>query len=150
MGTQIFVIHGGLSREREKPLEALKALDHHRNIPQRPYGREECIIFDALWADPQDEDGIQVGGRGDDTIKWGPDVTSQFLQGTGLELIVRSHQVPAGRRGFGLHHDSKVSSAAWRKARDTRARRPERMLRPAVQFPSQTPVPDPWPHPSRR
>lgn len=54
------------------------------------------------------EEGIQVGGRGDDTIKWGPDVTADFLKETGLELIVRSHQVPASCRGFGLHHNSKV------------------------------------------
>ena len=54
IGTQIFVIHGGLSREKESPLEALKKLDHRRDIPQRPQGREENIIFDALWADPQE------------------------------------------------------------------------------------------------
>ena len=35
-------------------------------------------------------------------------MTAEFLEETGLELIIRSHQVPPGRRGFSLHHDSKV------------------------------------------
>lgn len=108
VGQQILVIHGGLSRERSKPLAALRALDHKRDVPQRPSGVDETLLFDALWSDPMEEDGIQSGGRGDDTIKWGPDVTNEFLRNSGLELIVRSHQVPPGRRGFGLHHGSKV------------------------------------------
>ena len=32
--------------------------------------------------------------RGSCTIKWGPDVTREFLERNKLGLVVRSHQVP--------------------------------------------------------
>ena len=39
----------------------------------------ETVLFDLMWSDPQDDaDGVGYGGRGDDTIKFGPDVTRSF------------------------------------------------------------------------
>ena len=108
VGTQIMVIHGGLSRERADPLAALRRMKHKIDVPQRPGSAAETLLFDSLWSDPMEDDGIQSGGRGDDTIKWGPDVTDEFLEASGLQLVVRSHQVPPGRRGFGLHHGARV------------------------------------------
>ena len=40
----VAVIHGGLSREQAEPLAALRALDHRRNVPQRPSGKEEAVL----------------------------------------------------------------------------------------------------------
>ena len=96
----------GLSREHRPtggagaplatdPMGTLRGLNHRRDIPFQPSGPEENVLFDSFWSDPQDEDGIQMGARGDDVIKWGPDVTRAFLAASGLDLIVRSHQVRA-------------------------------------------------------
>ena len=49
----------------------------------------------------QDEEGISLGIRGEETIKWGPDVTRDFLSRSGIEIVVRSHQLPRGGRGYG-------------------------------------------------
>ena len=108
LGGQIIVVHGGLTRGRETSLESIRRVRYRRDVPQAPNGAGENVLFDLLWSDPQDEEGIAFGARGDDTIKWGPDVTREFLAASGAELVVRSHQVPAGGRGYGMHHDNKV------------------------------------------
>ena len=108
LGGQILVLHGGLTREAGTTLETIRTVDHRRDIPQAPTTAQENVLFDITWSDPQEEDGVSVSRRGDDTITWGPDVTKAFLAASGLGLLVRSHQVPASGRGYGTHHDSKV------------------------------------------
>ena len=110
LGGQIVVVHGGLSRERDASLETVRGLDYRRDIPPMPSGSDagETLFFDLMWSDPQEEDGVAFGARGDDTVKWGPDVTTQFLTASGAGLLIRSHQVPSGGRGYGMHHGGKV------------------------------------------
>ena len=37
-------------------------------------------------------------------INFGPDVTRAFLERNGLDMLVRSHEVPHGSRGYMSHH----------------------------------------------
>ena len=51
---------------------------------------------DALWSDPQQNNGIGVNSRGAG-IAFGPDVVETFLSNNNLKLVVRSHEcVPKG------------------------------------------------------
>ena len=126
LGGQAFVVHGGLMREEDLDMKRLTTLEHRRPCPEAPTDDDELLMFDALWADPQEESGLHIGGRGANTIRWGPDVTRAFLQRTKMELIIRSHQVPNGRRGFMTHHGGKgahlLRLQLWRRLYEPRRR----------------------------
>merc|ERR1719201_766101 len=46
---------------------------------------------EILWSDPQPEPGRAPSQRGTG-VRFGPDVTKQFLKMNGLELLIRSHE----------------------------------------------------------
>uniref|UniRef100_A0A7S4LIB5 Serine/threonine-protein phosphatase n=1 Tax=Eutreptiella gymnastica TaxID=73025 RepID=A0A7S4LIB5_9EUGL len=105
-----FVVHGGLFRMHGVAIADLEAAP-----------RTECsllcspatdpamvLLVDALWNDPQDALGISQGDRGEGTRMFGPDVTEDFLKRNGLELVIRSHQMPAGNRGYDIRHEGRL------------------------------------------
>ena len=108
IGGQIFVVHGGLSREVAVKVERLKQVDYKKDIPERPSNTDENLLFDCMWSDPGTEPGAVSGQRGDTCIKWGPDVTKAFLEANGCDLVIRSHQLPPGGRGYSLLHGDQV------------------------------------------
>ena len=72
------------------------------------------VALDMLWADPAaDEaedalggDGFGPGLRGGDTVQYGNRAIEEFLDGNGLQLIVRAHQ--AISTGIGICKSAKV------------------------------------------
>ena len=72
------------------------------------------VALDMLWADPAaDEsegqlgpDGFGPGLRGGDTVQYGNTAIEEFLDGNGLQLIVRAHQ--AITTGIGICKSARV------------------------------------------
>ncbi|KAF4654381.1 hypothetical protein FOL47_010000, partial [Perkinsus chesapeaki] len=130
---KIFVVHGGIFRDGGVSLDDLRRADHRQflepasgsqvsratgdgdsverksDVVETPdsWSWDYRVIFDAQWADPHDGSGIIRGSRGPVTIRWGKDVTEEFLNRNGLQMIVRSHQCMS-RRGFGFDHNRRV------------------------------------------
>ena len=63
LGGQAFVVHGGLMREDDLDMKRLTTLEHRRPCPEAPTDDDELLMFDALWADPQEESGLHIGPR---------------------------------------------------------------------------------------
>ena len=59
-------------------------------------------MCELLWSDPGPDPGRQPSKRGVG-VAFGPDVTKNFLQHNGLDLLVRSHEVK--EEGFAVEHD---------------------------------------------
>ena len=101
----MLVVHGGLSRQRTAKLSHWRKVNHRRQCPEDPSTMEEYLFFDACWADPCEERGVNyTSSRGAGCINFGPDVTRAFLERNGLDMLVRSHEVPHGSRGYMSHH----------------------------------------------
>merc|ERR1719253_2326288 len=108
---RIFVVHGGLYRNRRGFMRMLKLCTNRRaEVPESSqYASAQDLAFvDAMWSDPHEDAGIQVNPRGAGLVNWGPDVTRTFLDENRLELVVRSHQLPENQQGFMTHHGGSV------------------------------------------
>jgi hypothetical protein len=68
VGGQIFVVHGGLTREVHATIDDFRHVSHRRDIPETPSSRDDGLLFDLMWSDPQEADGICSGARGDSVI----------------------------------------------------------------------------------
>lgn len=107
VGQWAFVIHGGLFRQVGVTLDDIAKTDNRRQPPLKLDTRDDEILFDALWADPHDGDGVVQGStRGGFSIQFGADVTKDFCKRTGVKSVIRSHQLPKKMRGFEILHDS--------------------------------------------
>ena len=52
---------------------------------------QDCIYFDLLWADPQPTKGISHNSdRGGGTVRFGPDISENFMKKNNLSLVIRS------------------------------------------------------------
>mmetsp|Transcript_57664 Transcript_57664/g.122674 ORF Transcript_57664/g.122674 Transcript_57664/m.122674 type:complete len:925 (-) Transcript_57664:394-3168(-) len=118
---EVFVVHGGLFRNRAVDLIRLRTMPQaswRRNYPNPPskeqmakgekWSEEEEILFDAQWADPHFGCGSKQSARGRVAVTFGEDVTQRFLQEAGLALCIRSHRVPQSGRGFELEHSGRL------------------------------------------
>uniref|UniRef100_A0A914V914 protein-serine/threonine phosphatase n=3 Tax=Plectus sambesii TaxID=2011161 RepID=A0A914V914_9BILA len=83
---KILVCHGGLFKDDNVTLDDIRATSRNRQPP------EEGIMCDLLWSDPQDFPGRAPSKRGVG-VQFGPDVTRAFCERTGVQYIVRSHEV---------------------------------------------------------
>eukprot|EP00914_Ancora_sagittata_P020768 GHVO01040948.1.p1 GENE.GHVO01040948.1~~GHVO01040948.1.p1 ORF type:complete len:1106 (+),score=182.30 GHVO01040948.1:262-3579(+) len=108
LNSTVLVVHGGLVRHSDVTLSEIDALDRNRKCPTAPETREDEIMFDLLWSDPQNAPGRGFNKRGRECIVFGPDVTDEFLTHNDLEVVLRSHQVPSNLRGFESVHDGRV------------------------------------------
>ena len=98
LGGKVLVVHGGLSRQRTAKLSHWRKVNHRRQCPEDPSTMEEYLFFDACWADPCEERGVNyTSSRGAGCINFGPDVTRAFLERNGLDMLVRSHECRTGR-----------------------------------------------------
>ncbi|UKJ87747.2 protein-serine/threonine phosphatase [Theileria orientalis] len=104
---RIVVVHGGLFRHKNVTLEKLSSVDRKRTCPATPDNYEDSLMFDLLWSDPQHTNGIDPSSRGAGCIRFGPDVTTNFLKTNNLEICIRSHQVPDTLRGIDILHNGK-------------------------------------------
>lgn len=92
-------MHGGLFSAPDVTLDQIEAVDRDRQPP------DEGIMCDALWADPQEPMGRGPSKRGVG-LAFGPDVTKDFLDRNGLQMIVRSHEVKDN--GYEVVHNGQL------------------------------------------
>ncbi|KAG1233282.1 hypothetical protein G6F68_019061 [Rhizopus microsporus] len=95
---KIFVTHGGLLSRDDV------TLDEIRKIDRLGQPGSEGLMCELLWSDPQPEMGRGTSKRGVG-IQFGPDVTRNFLETNGLDMIIRSHEVK--EEGYVIEHDGK-------------------------------------------
>ncbi|KAK2197870.1 bifunctional Serine-threonine-specific protein phosphatase-bis(5-nucleosyl)-tetraphosphatase/Metallo-dependent phosphatase-like/Tetratricopeptide-like helical domain superfamily/Calcineurin-like phosphoesterase domain [Babesia duncani] len=96
---RVLVLHGGLFGSDNVTLEQLRNIERIREPP------ESGLMTDMLWSDPKPFNGKTPSKRGV-AYEFGPDVTHQFLQANGLELLIRSHEMKP--EGYDIEHDGKV------------------------------------------
>ena len=96
--SKVMVVHGGLFTEEGVTLDAIRRTPRNREPP------ESGIMSDIMWSDPQPFNGRGPSKRGVG-LSFGPDVTREFLDANGLELLVRSHEVKD--EGYLVEHDGK-------------------------------------------
>lgn len=94
----VFVTHGGLPAEDGQKLDDISAVRRGREPP------DSGIMSDLMWSDPQPFMGRSPSKRGVG-MAFGPDVTKGFLEGNGLQLLVRSHEVK--EEGYLVEHEGK-------------------------------------------
>ncbi|KAG2233053.1 hypothetical protein INT48_009853 [Thamnidium elegans] len=97
---KIFVTHGGLFSRDGVTLDEIRKIDR---ITQGQPG-SDGLMCELLWSDPQPEMGRVPNKRGVG-IQFGPDVTKNFLETNGLDMIIRSHEVK--EEGYVIEHDGK-------------------------------------------
>ncbi|KAJ1494247.1 Metallo-dependent phosphatase-like protein, partial [Baffinella frigidus] len=106
---QVCVLHGGIPRKEGVLLKHIEAIQRRRQCPKVVQTADDAILFDLMWADPQDQRGIALAAqRGPNCRKFGPDVTKRFLSDNALSLCIRSHEVPISLRGFEERHDGRL------------------------------------------
>lgn len=98
LNSKVFITHGGLFSKNGITLRDIKAIDRFREPP------DEGLMTELLWSDPQPLPGRAPSKRGVG-VSFGPDVTKDFLETNGLELVVRSHEVRD--EGYQVDHDGK-------------------------------------------
>ena len=80
VGSWAFVIHGGLFRDTDVSLDDIQKINSKRQPPLKLDTRDDELLFDALWADPHEGDGVTMGSaRGGYSIQFGADVTKARL-----------------------------------------------------------------------
>jgi serine/threonine-protein phosphatase 5 len=95
---KVFVVHGGLFSDDGVTLEDIRKIERGKEPPT------SGIFSDMLWSDPQPFPGRSPSKRGVSCM-FGPDITKQFLDLNGLELLIRSHEVK--EEGYLVEHDGK-------------------------------------------
>eukprot|EP00878_Enallax_costatus_P012852 GHUV01013420.1.p1 GENE.GHUV01013420.1~~GHUV01013420.1.p1 ORF type:complete len:248 (+),score=49.07 GHUV01013420.1:1795-2538(+) len=96
---KVLVLHGGLFSKSGVTLDDLRRVDRYREPP------DEGLMCECLWSDPAPEPGRQASKRGVG-LQFGPDITKEFLDKNGLELVVRSHEVK--EEGYEVIHDGRL------------------------------------------
>ena len=104
---RVFVVHGGLVGQMDVRLSDLHNLPRAEGNLCSPKP-EYKLLGQALWNDPSPYPGLQTGQRGTGSLKFGPDVTAAFLHNNGLELVIRSHEVPESGHGYEVMHNGKL------------------------------------------
>jgi len=106
---RVVVVHGGLTRREGVQIQHLRTINRRRQCPTATDAIEDALMFDLMWADPQDQPGVaRAPHRGANCVRFGPDVTKRFLGVNGLSLVIRSHEVPENLRGFEDRHDGRL------------------------------------------
>ncbi|CAI7773692.1 unnamed protein product [Closterium sp. NIES-53] len=96
--SQIFCLHGGLS-------PSIDSLDHVRQLDRIQEVPHEGPMCDLLWSDPDDRCGWGISPRGAG-YTFGQDISEQFNQNNGLNLVARAHQLVM--EGYNWAHEQKV------------------------------------------
>lgn len=95
---KILVVHGGLFSRDDVTLDEIRKINRFCQPPS------EGLMCELLWSDPQPQNGRSPSKRGIG-IQFGPDVTHNFLQKNGLDLLIRSHEVKDA--GYQIEHGGK-------------------------------------------
>ncbi|KAJ2698984.1 Palmitoyl-protein thioesterase 1 [Coemansia sp. IMI 203386] len=111
IGDRIFVVHGGLySRETAKNAgqpdgDGVVRLDELREMSRFYQPQHTSLLRESLWSDPQNQNGRAPSPRGT-AIQFGPDVTREFCEANGLQMVIRSHQEMP--EGYEIAHDGRI------------------------------------------
>jgi len=106
---QVCVLHGGIPRVEGLTLNRVNSIVRRRQCPKIVQTIDDAILFDLMWADPQEAKGIAMAAqRGPNCRKFGPDITKRFLADNSLSLCIRSHEVPISLRGFEERHEGRL------------------------------------------
>ncbi len=60
--------------------------------PLSAEGQMPLWLYNTLWSDPTNANGIYPNERGPGIVKFGPDMSKLFCAKEGLKMIIRSHQ----------------------------------------------------------
>ncbi|KAL4858796.1 Serine/threonine-protein phosphatase 5 [Chlorella vulgaris] len=93
---KVLVVHGGPPVACNATLDEVRQLDRNREPP------EAGPMCEMLWNDPQEAAGMTPNKRGVG-VAFGPDVAKAWLEGQGLQMVVRSHEVKD--EGYEVAHD---------------------------------------------
>ena len=111
IGGRIVVMHGGVPRNPSVTVDMLRDVDTRKQPEDYPRSLQDEMFVDVLWSDPHEGRGIVQGQRGGDAIMFGADIARGFLQRSGMDLLVRSHECPdeyhkgsSESPGFVKHH----------------------------------------------
>jgi serine/threonine-protein phosphatase PP1 catalytic subunit len=86
LSNKFFCVHGGIGPK-------LETLQQIRTVRRPLFLPESSIVMDMLWSDPSpDVTDFKPSPRGG-TFLWGLGAAERFLSKTGLQMIVRAHQV---------------------------------------------------------
>lgn len=99
INNKVFVVHGGLFSQDDVTLDDIRQVDRVREPP------DEGLMTEMLWSDPQPGWGRAPSKRGVG-VAFGLDVTENFLETNGLELVIRSHEMKED--GFEVEHGGKL------------------------------------------
>jgi diadenosine tetraphosphatase ApaH/serine/threonine PP2A family protein phosphatase len=112
---EVFVVHGGLPRDSSAGVAEMNSIAHTAYTSPIGVGYqmspEDTMFMDMLWSDPTDvlrprlsgqEQTWEPSGRGAG-VRFGPDLTADFLRDKPWKLVIRSHEVMD--QGFGVHHN---------------------------------------------
>lgn len=107
VGEKVFIVHGGLPRQKGVKIEDIQRIQRFRQVPmpEQSQPEEDEMFQDMLWSDPHDQQGWQESERGAG-VNFGPDVTNAFLENNQLDLIIRSHE--EFMKGYEEHHNKKL------------------------------------------
>jgi len=115
LAPRVLILHGGIpvgeaggspfsgGGGNAVALSDFKYFPNRQKIPAAPKTQMEQWMYQVLWSDPR-ETGEQRG-RG---TPFYPSDTDAFTAKNNLALVIRSHQLPPGQRGFGFNHRKKL------------------------------------------
>jgi len=110
----ILTVHGGIGTGNW-------SIDDFRNI-ERPLASKTMTrpmntwLFNILWSDPIEDDsekfsktvGVHMSPRGGKAMEFAWNVTTTFCARNSISLVIRSHQVKEGGRGFSILHNEQL------------------------------------------
>ncbi|WP_054857699.1 metallophosphoesterase [Vulcanisaeta sp. JCM 16159] len=101
LNDKYFLVHGGL------PINNI-SIDSIAKLPKPDEIPSNEITFQLLWNDPSDEVKYYEHNviRGPGTYVFGPVLTENFLNSSGLRIIIRGHEYTP--RGYKWNHGNKV------------------------------------------
>lgn len=107
---RIFLAHAGIPCDKHSTLKSIRSVNFRRPVPfsHEADADDDILMRDLLWSDPSTKPGLTASSRGEDLLSFGPDISEKFLRRTGLELIIRSHEVPDDLEGYEIGHDGRV------------------------------------------
>lgn len=95
---KVFITHGGLPGTPAK-------IDELQESYRMTDAHTDELLKGFLWSDPEEITGIEESKRRAGVV-FGMDIVGQFLEGNGLDLLVRSHQ--AIENGYKVNHEGKT------------------------------------------
>ncbi|KAH7826602.1 putative Serine/threonine-protein phosphatase [Monocercomonoides exilis] len=99
---RIFVVHGGLFTRMSVRLDEIRRVNRFTE-PGEEGGDQ--LMAQMLWSDPMETPGQKASLR-PFGCSFGPNVTDEFLEKNGLQMIIRSHEVR--QAGYSVEHGGKL------------------------------------------